>query len=141
MKYFTISELTKSATAQARGLNNVPNATALANLYALVDNILDPLREAWGRPIYVSNGYRSPAVNKAVGGVATSQHLTGQAADISAGNPTDNCRLFQLAVSLGLPFDQIIDENNFQWVHISYDPKRNRREKLKYANGKYTRIP
>ena len=66
-----------------------------------------------------------------MGGVATSQHLTGHAADITTGNVVDNRRLFELAQRLGLPFDQLIDESNFTWIHISYDPRRNRRQILK----------
>ena len=131
MKYFTIPELTRSDTATRHGIDNTPGPAETANLTALADNILDPLREAWGRPIAVNSGYRSPALNKAVRGVATSQHLTGHAADITTGNVVDNRRLFELAQRLGLPFDQLIDESNFTWIHISYDPRRNRRQILK----------
>lgn len=130
MKWFSIKELTASDTASSRGIDNTPTETVRANLTALVDNVLDPLREAWGAPITVNSGYRCPALNKAVGGVANSQHLTGKAADITTGNPTDNRRLFQLAIQLKLPFDQMINESDFAWVHISYDPIRNRRQTL-----------
>ncbi len=68
MKYFSIRELTKSETAQRHGIDNSANATIRANLTALVEHVLDPLRERWGMPIIVTSGYRCPALNKVVGG-------------------------------------------------------------------------
>ena len=132
MKYFTLNELTASSTAKRKGIDNTPDATVRANLTALVANILDPLREAYGKPIVVSSGYRSPKLNKAVGGAAKSQHVTGQAADIHtlSDTPADNKKLFDLIQSLKLPFDQLINEYNFNWVHVSFSP-RNRRQVLK----------
>lgn len=129
MKYFTIEELIKSDTAKARGIDNVPNADVVDNLEGLVKNVLDPLREAWGRPIYVSSGYRSPALNRAVGGASSSQHMKGQAADISAGTREGNKALWDLVLRLGLPFDQMIDEKNWQWLHLSYNPNGGRKMK------------
>ena len=67
MKYFTIEELTRSTTARLRGIDNTPSQQVINNLIALVDNVLDPLREAWGKPIHVNSGYRCRALNKAVG--------------------------------------------------------------------------
>lgn len=129
MKFFTIKELTKSITAQRRGIKNVPSKEQEQNLIALIENILDPLREAYGRPIIVTSGYRCPALNTAVGGAKSSQHMTGQAADIRTVEDTviENKKLFDLAQKLKLPFDQLINEHNFDWVHISYSD-RNRRE-------------
>lgn len=131
MKYFTIPELTKSATASRRKIDNTPSAAVIANLTALVDNILDPLREAWGAPIIVTSGYRCVRLNAAVGGVKTSQHTLGQAADIRtvSDKPADNKRLFDLIVKLGLHYDQLIDEYGYNWVHVSYS-SRNRRQIL-----------
>lgn len=126
MKYFTINELCRSETASKHKIENTPSAEIITNLTALVDNILDPLREAWGRPITVTSGYRCKELNKAVGGVPTSQHKQGQAADISVGSIEENKKLFDLAIKLKLPYDQIIDEYGYKWVHISYSP-RNRR--------------
>lgn len=129
MKYFTIAELTKT---DHKGIDNTPDATVKKNLTALVDNVLDPLREAYGRPIYVSSGYRCPKLNKAVGGAASSQHMLGQAADIRTkeDTPEENKKLFDLIVKLGLPFDQLINEYNYDWVHVSFGA-RHRRQKLK----------
>lgn len=126
MKYFTINELCRSETASKHKINNTPSAEIIANITALVDNVLDPLREAWGRPIIVTSGYRCEALNKLVGGVPTSQHKQGQAADISTGSIEDNKKLFDLAIKLKLPFDQIIDEYGYKWVHISYSSTRRR---------------
>lgn len=130
MKYFTFEELSRSDTARKHHIDNTPPPAAHKNITALVDNVLDPLREAWGKPIYVNSGYRCPALNRLVRGVSTSQHLQGQAADITTGSKVDNARLFQLAIDLKLPFDQLINENNFSWLHVSYSP-RHRRQILK----------
>ena len=129
MKHFTINELTRSATAQRLGIDNTPPAEALAHLEALVEHVLDPLREAWGGPIHVNSGYRCRALNKAVGGAAGSQHMRGEAADITVGSRLDNARLYRLLQQLDLPVDQAINERDFAWIHVSYGP-RNRREYL-----------
>lgn len=123
MKYFTIKELCSSSTAQQKRIDNSPSAEVVHNLEMLVDNILDPLREKYGKPIRVNSGYRSPEVNKLVGGSKTSQHMTGLAADITTGSINGNKKLFTLVQQLNLPFDQLIDENKFKWVHISYSNK------------------
>ena len=132
MKYFTLDELTYSYTAKQKGINNTPNATVKANLINLVDNILDPLREAYGKPIVVSSGYRCPELNKAVKGAPKSQHVKGEAADIrtQSDKPEDNKKLFDLALKLNLPFDQLIDEYGFNWVHVSFSKGHNRKQVL-----------
>lgn len=121
MKYFTIEELSVTNT----GLANIPNEEQTNNLIALVDNILDPLRELLNAPIKVSSGFRCNAVNTAVGGAKTSQHLKGKAADIEC---FDNEILFNL-IKDNFVFDQLINEYNFKWVHVSYS-KSNRRQIL-----------
>lgn len=130
-KYFSIAELTKSSTAIKKKINNTPTKEVENNLNQLIDNILDPLREAWGQPIIVGSGYRCEALNKAVGGAAHSQHKLGQAADIhtKSDSKEDNKKLFELIKQLKLPFDQLINEYNYNWVHVSYSP-RNRRQIL-----------
>lgn len=132
MKYFTMTELTSSATAKRKGIDNIPDAKAKAALSALVANVLDPLREKYGKPIVVSSGYRCPKLNKAVGGVARSQHTKGEAADIRcvSDSRAENKRLFDLIVASGLPFDQLIDEYGYDWVHVSFKDGANRRQIL-----------
>ncbi|MDR0692348.1 MAG: peptidase M15, partial [Prevotellaceae bacterium] len=100
----------------------VPGTVETENLTNLVDKLLDPVREQWGKPIRVNSGYRSMAINMAVGGAATSQHLKGEAADITAGSKEENKKLFELIKS-GYVFDQLIDETDYTWLHVSL--KRN----------------
>lgn len=132
MKYFTIQELTASATAKRKGIDNTPNAEVTANLTALVSNVLDPLREAFGKPIVVTSGYRCQKLNRAVGGASRSQHCKGEAADIRtlSDRTWENRQLFDLIQKLNLPFDQLIDEYNYDWVHVSFRAGRNRKEVL-----------
>jgi uncharacterized protein YcbK (DUF882 family) len=133
-KYFTEHELTRSNTAVARGIDNTPPPDARGRLAALANKLLDPLREAWGAPLSVNSGYRCPTLNKAVGGSVTSSHLKGEAADITAGSPAKNRQLFDLAVKMQrdgkIRFDQLIDEKNYSWVHISYRAAGNRNQTL-----------
>ena len=126
MKHFTIRELVRSETARRLGIDNRPPASAVKALHALVDNVLDPLREAWGKPIKVNSGYRCRALNKAVGGVPASQHMLGQAADITGGSQEANRDLYSLLKRLNLPVDQAINEHDFRWLHISYGPRHRR---------------
>jgi uncharacterized protein YcbK (DUF882 family) len=124
MRYFTINELTQSGMAAAKGISNTPTPDISANLTALVDKVLDVVRARWGGPIRINSGYRCEMLNTAVGGVKTSQHVRGEAADITAGSPVENKRLFDLIVRLrnegAIQFDQLIDEKNLTWIHISY---------------------
>ena len=140
MKYFTIKELTASATAKARGMDNTPDARCMENLETLVREVLDPVREAFGQPIVVTSGYRSPALNKAVGGAKNSQHTFGQAADIRAKYRKDNKRLFDIIRQRGT-FDQLIwehgDDRYPQWVHVSYSDRQNRQQVLRYDGKGY----
>lgn len=139
MKYFTINELTKSTTAIKRHIDNTPSKEVERSLTALVEKVLDPLREAYGKPIIVTSGYRCPKLNAIVGSTPSSQHVKGEAADIKSvqDTPEENKKLFDLIVKLGLPFDQLINEHNYDWVHVSFGA-RHRRQKLKAVrkNGK-----
>lgn len=132
MIYFTIEELIKSSTARRKGIPNLPNGEQKENLIALVDNVLDPLRKLWGKPIIVTSGFRCVKLNRLVGGVAKSQHTKGQAADIRTVENTtmENKRLFDVAMRSGLPFDQLIDEYGYNWIHISFNTKGNRKQVL-----------
>lgn len=129
MKYFTIEEMTKSSTATAKHIDNTPNQTAIDNLTKLIEIVLDPLREWYGKPIRVNSGYRCKVLNKAVGGSDTSQHRLGEAADITVGTKKGNKKLFEY-IKDNLPFDQLINESNFSWVHVSYREGRLRKQVL-----------
>lgn len=126
MKFFTLTELCFSAKAQQFKITNQPNQEQRTSLEVMVEQVLDPIRELWAEPIVVSSGFRSVELNALVGGAKNSQHTKGQAADISVGSALDNRRLFELIVGSGLEFDQLIDEKNFSWLHISYVEFKNR---------------
>lgn len=129
MKYFTMKELTKSSTSDKLGIDNTPTPEASVALSNLVTHVLDPLREMYGKPITVNSGYRCPKLNAAVGGAKTSQHMRGEAADITAGSKTENKKLFEL-IRDNLPFDQLIDESNYSWMHVSYVSTSKNREQI-----------
>ena len=122
MKYFTIEELCASDTARALGIKNEPTAEIKANLEMLVDKILDEARERFGKPIKVNSGYRCKELNAMVGGSATSQHMTGEAADITAKNKKQNKVLFEIIKQIG-GYHQLIWEKGTdefpQWIHVS----------------------
>ena len=126
--HFSLQELTASDTARARGIANQPGPAELRRMKALCEQVLEPLRTALGKPVTINSCYRSPELNKAVGGAANSQHVSGQAADIKVGGMTV-LALFQHILQQGLPFDQLIYEAasaTSQWVHISYNADGNR---------------
>lgn len=133
LKYFTINELIRSTKAKQKGISNHPNEEQEKNLHALIMNVLDPLREAFGKPIYVNSGFRCEELNEAVGGVKNSHHLCNggyAAADLNTHTKKGNRKIFELAQELDLPFCQLIDEKNGTWVHISYNPDDIRKEVL-----------
>ena len=140
MKYFSIKELTRSEAAERYGIDNTPDEKVTKRLERLVDTVLDPLREAFGEPIRVNSGYRCEALNlhPEIGGSKTSEHMFGMAADITAIGETriermaKNQRLFELCISLGLPFHQLIDEYGFKWVHVSYNPAAKEQRIIKH---------
>lgn len=131
---FTLRELTRSTTAKRLAIDNTPSDTVIVNLLSLAQNVLQPLRDHAGEPLTINSGYRCPALNRAVGGVANSQHLTGEAADIKAPDRPTAVNWLVWA-SLNLNFDQAIVERNAQgryWLHISSrrDTSLNRRDAI-----------
>jgi hypothetical protein len=131
---FTLSELTKSQTALRKGIPNNPNSTQIDNLKALCINVLQPLRSYYDKPVIVSSGYRSCELCIAIGSSIDSQHSKGQAADIEIPG-IDNKELADYIIN-NLPFDQIILEfydgsPDSGWIHVSYNEKENRGQKLK----------
>ncbi len=137
--YFTIDELCASDTAEEKGIDNTPSEAIKAKLQALIDNVLDPTRRAYGSFIRVNSGYRCPALNTAVGGASTSQHTTGEAADITGGSVAKNREIFNTIAKLG-KYDQLIWEKGGQWVHVSYRESGNRLAMLSYDGSSYTNI-
>lgn len=128
---FTLEELYRSSEAEKKHLNNVPSALEIKQLDLLAKTILQPIRNRCGFPVWVSSGYRSAAVNKAVGGSATSQHCRGQAADIKACKGHTNKELFDCIKKMvergEIVVGQLINEYNYSWIHVSlpYNTKKN----------------
>lgn len=126
-KNFSYDELIASATAKRLGLDNTPTPEEKEKLRQLAEDILQPIRDAWKSPIVVTSGYRSEEVNKAVGGVKTSQHRLGEAADIKVGGKERNRKLFNFIYKLiskgDIKVGQLIDEYSYSWIHISLPRK------------------
>ena len=117
-EHFTFEEMVFSQTAVRKGIDNTPDAKVIYSLTNLCEYILEPIRKGIGKPIKVTSGYRSVALNKAIGGAKTSQHIEGRAADIVAiGMSVQN--LYDWIKQSGIVYDQLIQEFN-SWVHISY---------------------
>ncbi len=150
MKYFTIPELTRSATASKKGIDNTPSTEVKTHLIELIENLLDPIRYQWGEyckrkglgsgAIIVSSGYRCPALNRAVGGVGSSAHLGGWAADTVPGNGrmTDYKRWMLNEFIPNNPqvrFDQIILEKSrtSEWIHIAIRDLRGRQRQRAFS--------
>lgn len=117
-KHFSWDELTKSDTAKKYGISNTPGEEEKRNLIALVMKVLDPLRDKYAKPITVNSAYRSPFLNSKVGGADFSQHVKGQAADITGGSKEENKILFNLLKDMD--YDQLINEHDYRWIHVSY---------------------
>ena len=122
-KNFTLEELCASDTAKAKGIRNVPGQSDIINLCALTHKILQPLRDAMHEPIKIGSGYRSLALNNAVGGVRNSQHMKGEAVDLCIDGDLTKGRKWFEWIRTHCEFDQIIWEHNAKgsyWVHVSY---------------------
>lgn len=126
MQYFTIQELSHSAVAEQKNIPNTPDAIAIHNLIELVDKVLDPARNLIGIPITVTSGYRSPHLNTIIGGVSTSQHCTGHAADITVA--LSYLPLLYQYIADNLVFDQLIYYKRRNFIHVSYVSYRQNRE-------------
>lgn len=123
-KYFTMDDLFHSNTADANGIDNTTDdKTINNNLKSLCKAVVDPAIEAYmaryGGNVKVNSGYRSPEVNKLVKGQSNSQHLKGEAVDLTTGSKDGNKKLFDIIKEQN-KFDQLIDESNLQWVHVSF---------------------
>lgn len=126
---FKWSEFTKSDTARRLHIiNDITDWDVRDNIKALVEDVLQPLRDAWGGPLSINSGYRCQELNKAVGGVETSQHTKGQAADVGCSDPFAMARL---AIKMKLDFDQMIIYPSF--VHFSYKREGDNRGEVLYS--------
>ena len=138
---FSVGELTRSQTATRKGIDNSPNDEQLANLKALCENVLQPIRDYFGKPVRISSGLRVPELNAAIGGSTTSDHCKGMAADIEIPN-VDNKELAEW-IGANLEFRQLIlefytGEPDSGWVHVSYNYDDNKQQVLTATkqNGK-----
>lgn len=126
-KYFKLEELLKSDTALAGQIENLPSWADVENLQELATLVLDPIRQAWGQPLFVTSGFRSPQLNVAVGGVPTSAHLDGCAVDVvlapwSTRKVSELYNLIQWLVESGaIDIDQVIYYRKKKMIHISND--------------------
>ena len=139
--HFKVKEFTRSETAAKRGIDNEDiTPVQLANMQALCENVLEPLRQQFGEPVYISSGYRCPALNKAVKGALKSQHMKGEAADIYSKQGAKRLREWYLWMVDNLVFDQLIWEtrpSGSKWIHVCYVTyRKNRHQKLQCKNGK-----
>ena len=129
-KHITLQEATESATALRMGIKNVPNEVELDTMKYVAENLFEPIREWYDKPIKVNSFFRCVALNKAVKGSLTSGHVLGNSIDISGGNKVENKKIFDFIKTSGLDFDQVINEYDFTWIHISLKKTGNRKQIL-----------
>ena len=137
-EHFVLAEFERSATATANGIDNTPNEDQIANLKALCENVLEPLRQHFNVPIIIGSGYRCPQVNNLpdVRGATNSQHMTGQAADIHIPDTATGNAWFEWMED-NLLFDQLIKEKSTKtcksfWLHVSFRKDGKNRQQVKF---------
>ena len=130
-KNFLLSEVTRSNTARRLNISNAPNEKHLHNLQMLVRDLIQPMRNDLG-PIRISSGYRNPELNRAIGGSSKSQHCKGEALDIQFWKDGEMCNkeIYDYILNSDMEFDQMINEFDFAWIHISLKDKGNRKQVL-----------
>ena len=142
-QHLSLSEVIRSESAKRNGISNMPIAQHIENFKLLAEKVFEPVRVHFGVPIHISSGYRSIELNKCIGGSLTSQHCTGEAIDIDMdGSPSGvtNKMVFDY-IKDNLVYDQIINEFDYSWVHVSYAANgKNRKQVLRAVrvNGKTT---
>ena len=144
----SLAEVVRSETAKRKGVSNMPTPEHIENFKKLAENIFQPIRKHFGKPIHISSGYRSAALNKAIGGAASSQHCKGEAIDIDMdGTSITNKQVFDF-IKEHLNFDQLIWEfgtaSNPDWVHVSYNSTGKQRKQVLKAikqGGKTSYVP
>ena len=130
-KNFTLKEVTRSNTARRLGIDNTPKNHHLKSMQRLITNLIQPMRDALG-PIRITSGYRSPELNRAIGGSKKSQHSKAEAVDIQfwSEGQMKNQLIYDWVLNSGIEFDQMINEFDYAWIHISLKEKNNRKEVL-----------
>tara|TARA_R110001632_G_scaffold52475_1_gene130116 strand:- start:381 stop:851 length:471 start_codon:yes stop_codon:yes gene_type:complete len=130
-KNFVLSEITRSNTAKRLGISNEPKKEHLKNLQRIITDIIQPMRDAIG-PIRISSGYRSPSLNRAISGSNKSQHTKGQALDLQFWKEGKMCNkeVYDWVLENDVEFDQMINEFDFSWVHLSLKESKNRKQVL-----------
>ena len=136
--HFTLDEMVKSQTALRLGLDNTPDPDEMESLLALCENVLEPVRIHWAKPVVINSGFRSLRVNRAIGSRDSSQDAKGEAADIEIPG-IDNLVLYYW-IAEELDFDQLIlefynGEPSSGWVHVSYVGLENRNQTLRIDKG------
>jgi zinc D-Ala-D-Ala carboxypeptidase len=136
-KNFVLSEITRSNTAKRLGIKNEPTKKHLANIQRLVTELIQPMRDSLG-PIRISSGYRSPQLNRAIGGSTKSQHCKAEALDLQFWKDGKMCNqeIYNWVLKSGLEFDQMINEFDYSWIHISLKEKNNREQVLEAYKDK-----
>ena len=123
--HITYNEATQSPTAIRFGIENTPTENQLFAMRIVASVCFEPLRKWYGKPIKINSFFRCTLLNQKVGGSSTSQHCKGEAIDISAGSKAENKKLFDWCKA-NLVFDQLINEYDYTWIHISFSQGQNR---------------
>jgi zinc D-Ala-D-Ala carboxypeptidase len=132
-KHISAEEATFSQKAKDNKVDNTPNEAQLKAMELVAEKLFEPLREWYGKPIKINSFFRSPETNKLVKGATNSNHLRGEAIDITGGNKTENKKIFDWCKANFKDFDEIINEYDYTWVHISYKSKGNRKKVITIA--------
>ena len=146
-KNFVLSEIIRSNTAKRLGIKNEPTKKHMEGIQRIITNLIQPMRDSLG-PIRISSGYRNPELNRAIGGSSKSQHCKGEALDLQFWQMGKmmNELIYEWVLDSGLEFDQMINEFDFAWIHISLKAKDNRKQVLEAykdenGNTKYRFAP
>lgn len=145
-EHLDLSEVIRSESAKRNGISNMPTPLHIENFKLLAEKVFEPIRNNFRCPIHISSGYRSAELNKCIGGSATSQHCSGEAIDIDmdgSPNGVTNKMVFDF-IKDNLEFDQLINEFDYSWVHVSYESTGKQRKQMLRAvksNGKTTYEP
>ena len=132
-----LSEITRSNTAKRLGISNEPTKKHMEGIQRIITNLIQPMRDSLG-PIRISSGYRNPELNRAIGGSSKSQHCKGEALDLQFWKDGQMCNkeIYDWILDSGLEFDQMINEFDFAWIHLSLRKDKNRKSVLEAFKDK-----